>query len=68
MIYPVDDGFVISSGGVWLPGVYATERAARYAFRFSNEDLERINVTRGAGDGYRPITVECLHEWRYGSR
>lgn len=67
MIYPVEGGFVISSRGMWLPGVYADERAARYAFRFSNEELDRINASRGVGVDYRPITVECLHQWRHGT-
>ncbi len=67
VIYPVDNGYIISSGGVWLPGVYASERAARYAFRFSYDDLVRIHASRGGAGTYRPITVECLHEWRYTS-
>lgn len=39
MIYRVENHFVISSGGMWLPGCYATRQAARYAFQFTNEDL-----------------------------
>ncbi len=65
MIHEVDGEYVISSGRVWLPGVYATERAARYAFRFSYEDLVRVNASRGTGDTYRPITTEALRELRY---
>jgi hypothetical protein len=33
------EGFVISSHGMWLPGVYETRQAASYAFQFSNEQL-----------------------------
>ena len=43
MIYPVENGYVISSHHVWLPGVYDTEKAARYAFRFPNETLEALS-------------------------
>lgn len=36
------DGYVISSRGGWLPGVYATARAARWAFRFDDATLVRL--------------------------
>lgn len=62
-IHPVDGGYVISSRGAWLPGVYATERAARYAFRFSNEELADLYRTRG----HRPTTTEALRELRYAT-
>ncbi len=43
MIYPsIDGGFVISSGGTWLPGVYEDRRAANFAFRLSSEKLEHL--------------------------
>lgn len=29
-------------GGGWMPGVYDSERAARYAFEFSDEDLQAL--------------------------
>ena len=64
MIQPVEGGFVISSHDMWLPGVYADERAARYAFQFSNEHLSRLNATRGIGDVYRPITSDDLRAFR----
>jgi hypothetical protein len=52
MIHKVGDGFVISSGGTWLPGSYESERAARYAFRFSADDLQRLQDAANArGDG-----------------
>ncbi len=42
MIHKVDNHFVISSYGVWRPGVYDSERTARYAFRFTDEQLQRL--------------------------
>jgi hypothetical protein len=42
MIHKVDDGYVISSHQVWLPGSYADERAAKYAFRFPDEELQKL--------------------------
>lgn len=51
-IRKVDDVYVISSGGCWLPGCYADERAARFAFRLPNEALAKLrdrSVARGDG-------------------
>lgn len=42
MIHKLDNSFVISSNGVWLPGCYDSEKAAKYAFRFSYEDLQQL--------------------------
>lgn len=42
MIYKVENNYVISSHGTWLPGSYDSERTARYAFRFSDSDLLRL--------------------------
>lgn len=62
MIYPVDSGFVISSQSVWMPGVYANRRAANYAFRFSDDELQalqdRENAANGGNGGV--ITFEML--------
>ena len=45
-IYPVEDPdktvYVISSRQLYLPGVYASRRAANYAFRFSNSELQKL--------------------------
>lgn len=56
------DEWVISSGGVFLPGAYATEAAARWAFRFTYEQL------RHTRDRVRPraITTQDLRETRDG--
>lgn len=56
MIHPLEDGtFVIASGGAWLPGVYADERAARYAFRFGDDVLAVLRDRVG-----RPVTFDDL--------
>lgn len=34
--------YVISSHRMWLPGVYATEKAARFAFRFDYDELKKL--------------------------
>lgn len=34
--------YQISSRGCWRPGVYDSERAARYASRFHDEDLQAL--------------------------
>jgi hypothetical protein len=64
VIHQTDRGFVISSGGSWLPGVYADRRAARYAFYFNNGELEALNSARGIGVDYRPIESADLLELR----
>lgn len=51
-IHKVDGGFVISSGGMWLPGCYEDERTARFAFRCSNKQLVQLRdeaIARGNG-------------------
>ena len=42
-IYKTDDGsYVISSGGMWLPGAYADSRTARYAYKFPDAELIKL--------------------------
>jgi hypothetical protein len=67
MIHPTrsGDGYVISSRGMWLPGVYETERAARYAFRFPDEVLQDLSE-RICRDG-RVITSADLRAAREGA-
>ncbi len=65
MIYELGTGgFVISNRGGWLPGVYATRAAARYAFQFSDEDLSALNDERNAAPEDRPISTADLREYR----
>lgn len=65
MIRKVNNGFVISSHGVWLPGCYDSERAAKYAFRFPDEDLQRLQGKVNARESdvsRRMISFEMLQE------
>lgn len=65
MIYETDDSsFVISSGGTWLPGSFATKKAARYAFQFRAEDLQSLQDEANKTREPRNITMEDLQEWR----
>lgn len=43
MIYKVDAGYVISSRHMWLPGVFEDERAARLAFKLSDDALADLS-------------------------
>ncbi len=67
-IYKIDSGgYVISSGGMWLPGCYTTKRAARYAFRFPNEVLRALQDRandQNADLDKRVITFEDLRAER----
>lgn len=61
MIYKTDDGaFVISSHQVWLPGCFESERAAKYAFRFSNEELQELQNAACEKHPKRVITFNDL--------
>ncbi len=42
MIHKVENHYVISSYHSWKPGVYDSERTARYAFRFPDEHLQKL--------------------------
>lgn len=68
-IRKVDDVFVISSRGTWVPGCYESERAANYAFRFDDQVLHRLQDTanqRAGGTG-GTITFEDLQVARKNS-
>lgn len=59
MIHEYADGTAaIASHGMWLPGIYADRRAARWAFTFSDETLAALAL---AG---RPITTADLRAAR----
>jgi len=53
--------YVISSHQVWLPGSYASERAARYAFRFRHADLQALQDSVNPGG---TITFTMLQDLR----
>jgi hypothetical protein len=67
MIYPSSsgNGYLISSRGMWLPGVYESERAARYAFRFPDAVLQEL--TERICHAGRVITFADLRAEREGS-
>ncbi len=60
MIHKVDGGYVISSHQVWIPGFYEDERSAKYAFKFKNEDLQKLMKVVAPN----PITFEMLQNLR----
>lgn len=63
MIYEARNGtFTISSRRVWLPGVYESRRAARYAFRLPDQTLQRLQdeANAWAGGTGGVITFERL--------
>jgi hypothetical protein len=68
MIRLTEDGcFVISAYNCWRPGVYATERAARYAFRFDDRDLQKLQNELNMNNKRvedRVITFEMLQKLR----
>lgn len=47
MIHKVEDEFVISSYGSWRPGVFDSERSAKYASRFSDEEIRALQDKLG---------------------
>lgn len=50
-IHKTEGGYVISSHRVWMPGCYEDERTARYAFRFDDEVLQRLQDDANARAG-----------------
>ena len=66
VIHKAQDGTcTISSRGMWLPGIYDSERSARYAFRFGDEVLQSLadRVCRVDGEN-RAITMDDLRAAR----
>ncbi|MBP1183546.1 hypothetical protein JOE48_005510 [Methylobacterium sp. PvR107] len=63
-VYPVDNGFLVSDQGVWLPGLYATEDAARKAAQMPSETLQAIQDRKNeeAGGNGGVITGADLAE------
>ena len=52
-IYEVEGGFVISSQKQWVPGFYNSRSAARYAFQFSNAELQQLQDKKKRGRWWR---------------
>lgn len=42
-------GFVISEADCWRPGSYSTKAAAEYAFKFEDDDLQRLQDKKSPG-------------------
>ncbi len=63
MIHKVEDGYCISSYQIWRPGCYESERAARYAFRFDDSELQALQDNLNPGG---IITFEMLQTLRQG--
>jgi len=63
-IHKLDDGTcVIGAGGMWLPGCYENERAARFAFRLTDRqkaDLRDISIIENNG----VITWDRIKQFR----
>lgn len=50
MIYQTSDGnYVAASRQVWIPGVYDSERTAKYAFRFADRQLQALQDSLNPG-------------------
>lgn len=67
MIHKLEDGVCcISSRHCWLPGCYENERAASYAFRFENAELQRLQdaANERAGGTGGVITFADLVQFR----
>lgn len=62
-VYAVGNGFVISEGGCWLPGVFADRPAAMAAFDLDDSVLlavrDRVNASEVDPDR-RVITADML--------
>lgn len=61
MIYKVKNSYVISSRGVWLPGVYDTRKTAKYASQFTYQQLAQLEESE---DPYKVITFEDLKKFK----
>lgn len=65
--YATDLQFQISSHDVWRPGVFDSERAARYAFRFDDGELQalqdKVNAEHSDPER-RVITYDMLRDLR----
>ena len=62
MILKTGKHYTISSRHTWLPGVYADKKAAVYAFRFTDSELQQLQDA--ANKKKKVITFEMLKELR----
>lgn len=59
--------YAIAAYGTWRPGVYESERTARYAFRFSDDQLRQLQNEVNAKEtdhNKRVITFAMLQKLR----
>ncbi len=65
-IHAANGGYCISSHRVWMPGHYESEAAAKYAFRFTDDQLSRLQKAANdrAGQEGGTITMQDLKEER----
>lgn len=65
MIRKTEDGcFVISAYGVWRPGAFASETAARAGQRLKDQDIQQLQDAAIERGGDRIITLEDIHAYR----
>lgn len=66
MLHKVNNGYVISSRNVWVPGLYADEATALYAFQFKDKELQQLQDEANANNGGTGgvITMQMLRSLR----
>jgi hypothetical protein len=63
-VHKQEDGpCVISASGIWLPGCYEDERAARFAFRISDEAKQELEHA-SYFTGNQVITWQDIKDYR----
>jgi hypothetical protein len=63
-VHKQEDGTcVISASGIWLLGCYEDERAARFAFRVSDEAKQELQDA-AVENGNRVITWQDIKDYR----
>jgi hypothetical protein len=56
--------FFISSNGCWMPGAYESVRAARYAFRLTEDERCELRDKVNRSEGNPPITFAMMQSLR----
>ena len=63
MIYKTNEGgYVASSNNMWIHGCFEDERTAKYAFKFKNEQLQKLQDEKNKTT--RIITFKDLQDLR----
>lgn len=58
VVHEVEDGYVISGDGIWLPGKYESREAAEYAFEFCVDLQARLRDAAIDNDGI--VTLDAM--------